>query len=73
MEANSTLVNIDEQTAPKLVAFVSSLIDEEGEGKGNELLETGNKLIDNRDTKGLIYLILNHSEKIISAEIESGN
>ena len=72
--ANTTLVNVDEQTAPKLVSFISSLVEEEGDGKGAELLETGNRLIDARDTKGLIELILNHSDKIISEnkDIESG-
>jgi hypothetical protein len=68
--ANTTLVNVDEQTAPKLVSFISSLIGEE-EGKSQSFLETGNALIEKGDTNGLIEHILGQSEKIIAAEIES--
>jgi hypothetical protein len=72
MEANTTLVNVDELTAPRLVSFVASLVEEDAEGKGTELSEVGTKLIDDRDTKGLINLVLTHSDRIISADIESG-
>lgn len=76
--ANTTLVNVDELTAPKLVSFISSMIidDEESgkeeSGKGADMLELGNNLIDGKETKGLIELILKHSDKIISADQESG-
>ena len=40
--ANTTLVNVDDQTAPKLVQFISSLLENnEGEGKGQAMLDKG--------------------------------
>ena len=41
--ANTTLVNVDEQTAPKLVQFISSLLEENdnGGGLGQTMLDKG--------------------------------
>lgn len=39
--ANTTLVNVDDQTAPKLVQFISSLLENEGEGKEQAMLDQG--------------------------------
>jgi hypothetical protein len=78
MEAFTTLVNVDEETAIKLVSYISSLIEEKG-GPGiggataaTNFLSECDQLIEEGNTSALIERILSSSDILFEADVESG-
>ena len=68
MEAYTTLVNVDEGTAPKLISFIAGLMDD---GPGAAFLKECNEIIDEQKTAALVTKILSQSEVILACEVES--
>lgn len=67
--ANTTVVNVDIETAPKLASFLAEL---KGENKGQFLGDCQN-MIQNSQTFDLLVQFLNETEAIVTLDNPKGN
>ena len=72
MEAHTTLVNVDEDCASKLVSFVSNIFGSDEDDKKKLFNSTCSELIESGSFLKLIEKIVEESESMLSIDDEKG-